>query len=260
MTEIVKYFLPLISPLGVGIALLTVALVLLFWKPKHRSGRILVAAALGVLLLGSLPQIPTALMRSMEYKYPPADIEELNRQKVTTVVVLGAGVLACPERPITSDLSRPSLIRLIEGIRLYRQLNTPDSRLVLCGRGKLDASEAVTMKDLALQLGVVEQDIILENESMDTADQARLLLDMIGEAPFALVTDASHMPRSIKAFSMMGMSPQAAPTSHLTLPGPFGGLSFSLPHSTNILHVERFIYEALGSVRTDAEIRRALAK
>jgi uncharacterized SAM-binding protein YcdF (DUF218 family) len=56
------------------------------------------------------------------------------------------------------------------------------------------------------------EDLILESDSKDTNDQARLIQPIVGDDLFLLVTSATHMPRSIALFKSLGMHPIAAPT------------------------------------------------
>ncbi|MBA7705698.1 hypothetical protein ES703_114534 [subsurface metagenome] len=63
-----------------------------------------------------------------------------------------------------------SLQRLVEGIRLYNLL--PGSRLILSGGTAFgDITSAEVMKQVALEVGVPENDILMEPDSMDTKDE-----------------------------------------------------------------------------------------
>lgn len=267
MTPLIKLLLPLASPIGLTLLGLAAASGLLL-KGKGRwrlLGKLLVPASLLVLFLSSLPVFAVPALRRLEYQYPSIEASELRKAGVDTIVVLGGGVTPVKGRPTTSNLSNPSLTRLIEGIRLYTQIaekNQHHPTLILSGRGKYE-TEASQMALLARDLGVPSEDIELEESSMNTADQARLLKERLGGMPFALVTSASHMPRSMRAFQQMGLNPIAAPTDHCTEPLASKhsiSILLSLPHSNNIKHMERVLYESLARVRTDFEVRRALKK
>ena len=67
------------------------------------------------------------------------------------------------------------------------------------------------MQQVALDQGVARDRIIVETASLDTADQASLLRDCLGQAPFYLVTSARHMPRAMRMFIRSGTQPIAAP-------------------------------------------------
>ena len=68
------------------------------------------------------------------------------------------------------------------------------------------------MKEVALSLGWPPSNILLEEASWDTPDQARFLKNTLRSEPFYLVTSANHMPRSMALFKKLGMQPIPAPT------------------------------------------------
>jgi uncharacterized SAM-binding protein YcdF (DUF218 family) len=126
-------------------------------------------------------------------------------------VVLGGG--SREDKALTPEdrLGDASLKRLLEGVRLSRLL--PQSQLVLSGGDYQGISpDALVMQQVALEHGVARTRIILETASRDTTDQALFLKDRLGQAPFYLVTSASHMTRARRMFIRSGTQPIAAPT------------------------------------------------
>jgi len=69
---------------------------------------------------------------------------------------------------------------------------------------------------LAEELGVPRDAIILEAQSWDTEEEARLLKPILGADRFALVTAACHMPRSVLNFRGKGLNPIPAPADFET--------------------------------------------
>jgi len=259
LTAFVKGLLPVFAPLGIAVILLIAALWFLWRKPDRKIGRVLVAFALVTLLVGSTHVVPVTMLARLEHQYPTADLQQIKAAGIQHVVVLGAGVSPDSKHPITSVLTTPSLTRLIEGIRILHALDN-ETQLVLCGRGPTGRTEASEMMKLAVEIGVSPDQIILEEQSMDTADQAAILSKMLGVKRFVLVTDASHLPRTMEAFQTMGMDPIPAPTTfqtHSDWVTPTVAELFSLPHSNNLSAANRLIYEGLGTVRTRAEIKSA---
>jgi uncharacterized SAM-binding protein YcdF (DUF218 family) len=150
----------------------------------------------------------------LERRYPPvltATSFAPPDAPVRWIVVLGGGGSHSQHLPSPSQLSSTSLARLIEGIRLHRQL--PGSKLVL-SEGNIFESGAVgeVMGKVAEELGVSKDEMVLETQSQDTEGQASLILPIVGNDRFFLVTSASHMPRSIALFKKAGMNPIASPT------------------------------------------------
>ena len=227
----------LFFPLPVVMALLLLGV---FWKKK---GRHVVLAAAVLLCLFSFAPFSQLLLRPLERPHAPVTAAGLNRE-VAWVVVLGGG--ARDEAWLTPEdrLGNEALKRLIEGVRLCRLL--PEAHLVLSGGSFRDRTpEAVLMGDIALGQGISPERIILEADSLDTADQARYLNARIGERPFYLVTSASHMTRALGMFKRLGTNPIAAPTDFRALPGPFQVWDLFLQAGA-LANTERAFYEYLG--------------
>jgi len=99
---------------------------------------------------------------------------------------------------------------VVEGVRLHKAV--PGSKLLLSGGAVFDpVPEAEVMAQIAVLLGVKPQDITLESDSRDTAEEAAIIAKMIGREKFILVTSAAHMPRSMALFRRRGMQPIPAP-------------------------------------------------
>jgi len=147
-----------------------------------------------------------------------------------------------------------SLGRLMEGIRLYNAC--PDCTLILSGGGSgcpADVPDAAfTNYRFAATYGVAPEDIVIERESLDTDDQARILAPLLGQEPFLLVTSASHMPRSmalLKAEGVRGAIPAPADfrTGLYSLYSEAGFTINSLyPNAVALWNSERAVYEYLG--------------
>jgi len=152
-----------------------------------------------------------------------------------------------PTVPITGQFCYEGLVRLIEGIRLYNKC--PGTKLILSG-GKgwnTSFSDAELMRDLAFDLGVAREDMMLETESMSTQDEAELLKPILGNEKFLLVTSASHMPRSMGLFRKMGMNPIAAPTGHLVK--RYRDNISIMPSVSNLKKSQAAFYEMLATLK-----------
>ncbi|MDO9068742.1 MAG: ElyC/SanA/YdcF family protein, partial [Deltaproteobacteria bacterium] len=161
------------------------------------------------------------------------------------VVVLGAGMTSDPQVPLTSQLTEGSAIRTVEGIRIWRQLK--GSKLILSGGAVFNIqSEASGMAGLARQLGVPDSSICLEDKSLDTDDQARLIKEMVKADTMVLVTSAAHMHRSVSLFRKQGMALIPAPTHYLIKDGQKFKPSRLFPNSGGIIAAETLIHEYLG--------------
>jgi uncharacterized SAM-binding protein YcdF (DUF218 family) len=157
---------------------------------------------------------------------------------------LGAGNSGDARYPANEKLSSASLSRLIEGIRIYKQI--PNCKLILSG-GRIFGSQpdSAVMNNVASMLGVKPEDIVVEAGSRDTFNEAVFLKRIIGDKPFILVTSAYHMPRAIALFNQQGMYPIAAPTQLLIKKKTTVFKSF-FPNSTYLVYSDIAIHEYLG--------------
>lgn len=230
----------LLMPMPFSLLLLAVASV--FWWRQRKPMAIVIAgfAVVWVYAL-SLPIISSSLIKPLETQYPAFD----ESQAVDYVVVLGSGHRTSDEIPITSQLTRVALARFLEGVRI-QQLN-PESQLIFTGYAGFDENpHAVMQAKMAQALGYQPEKIILREQARDTREEALSLKELLKDKPFALVTSASHMPRSMYWFQQAGLTPIPAPTAHL---GLYGNDLFSptfVPKGAALHASERAIYEYVG--------------
>jgi uncharacterized SAM-binding protein YcdF (DUF218 family) len=241
-----KIVSPLLFPVPVICELLMVGLVLLWFTRRQKAGRILVTAGTILLLvLGSAP-LPTIFLRALEQRYHPVAPASLQaaageRGGVNYIVVLGSGYSPDPSVDLNSHLSQDAIVRLLEGVQLCRQVES--CRLVLSGG---PPAAAQTMNKIASSMGIKEQDIILEEHSRNTEEEARYVKPIVGAKPFLLVTSASHMLRAMGLFRKLGMQPIASPTDYLAKKGvPFSPEQY-YPGIGGLSETERTVYEYLG--------------
>jgi uncharacterized SAM-binding protein YcdF (DUF218 family) len=177
----------------------------------------LVASGLTCLTAASLPVTGLALIHTLEARAGSyADPAALSAKGVRFVVVLSGGFNEGDLRPI--DRIGSSAIRLVEGIRLWRGI--PGCKLVVTG-GRIpglseDMSIARALAEVSMELAVPKEALILEDRSWTTEDQAEFIKPIVGKEPFALVTSAYHMPRSVMLCRLKGLDPLPAPVDFTT--------------------------------------------
>lgn len=178
----------------------------------------------------------------VEAKIPPVLTVD---QNIHFVVVLGGGH-ARGDAPANDLLSSASLSRFMEGLRLYRMLSK--AQLILSG-GAYDTiqSEAEHMAELASWCGVAPADIRLERDSINTAEQAVALQTMLKDAPFYLVTSASHMPRALALFQALHMNAIPAPTDFTYYWQDERWEKTVFPNAKNMVYLSIAWRELLGS-------------
>lgn len=234
-------------PMPVLLAVSLTGVVLMWFTARQRSGKFCVTVGmLGIALLSFKP-LPEYFLGELEGAYRPYGLNGQTPRgqdaRVRFVVVLAGGHTYDPSMPITSQLSDSSVIRLVEGIRIYR--SHPGSKLVVDGWGRV-VPTARLLSQLAVELGVPREDIIVEPRPKDTKDEARLLKAIVGDAPFVLVTAASHMARAMAMFRKQGLHPLPAPTAHRVLEDREHRLGEFFPGGESIRKAETVVYEYMG--------------
>ena len=239
-----KIVTPFFLPVSVCVEVLLLGLILLWFTRLQKTGKVIVTIGFIILTGLSYGPVSEALLRPLEYKYPPL-LNSDHLTEVKWVVVLGGGHVSNPKIPVTSRISSSALYRLVEGIRHYRQ--RPGRKLILTGGVIFDpVSHAEVLSEVAQAIGVNKQDIVLEQHSMDTKDEALYVKALVGKGRFILVTSAAHMPRSMALFRNQGMDPIPAPTGYIVKEGRGLGPGIFFPGAGELLDTERAVYEYLG--------------
>ncbi len=91
--------------------------------------------------------------------------------------------------------------RTEEGIKLWREAWAP--RLIFAGAAKEGVSNAQVMKRLALAAGVPEEAILIEEQSQNTTENARLVALLLRReriSSIILITSPYHQRRAYTAF------------------------------------------------------------
>ncbi len=234
----------MLFPVG-QVLLLWLAGALLWWRrPGRRLGPLLMLLAGAWLLVLSLPVTGNWMVHRLELlNYGYASPAQLVRQEAAYIVVLSGGT-SQGQLSRADRLSPGSLKRLLEGVRLWRQV--PGAKLVLTGGAFFGGvSEGRALADLAKSLGVPPEDMILETGSWDTDDQARWLRAHLAGQPSALVTSATHMPRALAILRAYGLDPLPAPADFRTKGARLTFYSF-IPQAGGLQASEDAIYEYLG--------------
>lgn len=227
--------------------LLGIAAWLFHWRNRPKTARWLGGAAVLWLVMVTTGPVPNLLVASLEDQYVPlADIRAQSLDSGTYIIVLGAGHTSNPQLPIAQQLSEPTMIRLLEGIRVHQLV--PGSTLVTSGPiGKQIVSQAAVVRQAALLLGVAPENIDTLSQTSNTRDEALHFRKKFGDSrQVVVVTDAVHIPRAMRWFQKMGLVPIAAPTNY-RLKEERSKLSIGLiPDSSHLQKMEEAVHEYLG--------------
>lgn len=201
-----------LMPLPIGVLFIILAFILLHLHKIKRTKQMLIVS-IAWLFLFSYSPVSNLLLHSIESDHPTLHTAPKDTKYI---YVLGGGHHTDESLPITSQVVETSVVRLNEGIRLYRQLHKKAKIIVSGYHGLYDTTEhAVLQQKLALSLGVDKEDIILFLGTKDTQEEAKAGKKLLTGKAFILVTSASHMTRALKFFTHEGLDPIPAPTNHL---------------------------------------------
>ena len=127
--------------------------------------------------------------------------QSIESKKTDVIVVLGAAVWA-GGRP-SPTLRR----RILHAIELLKKGHS-DVLILTGGIGKNPPSEAKVMKRIAIEKGVSENQIIVEESAKSTIDSAYAcskIIRMNGWSSALIVTDRYHVLRSVFLFRQFGI-------------------------------------------------------
>lgn len=190
--------------------------ILAVWLKHKKSTLYIFFIAIGIILflVSSTNYIPKRLVASIEKAYDPIELQGMDRSKTYYIHVLGSGASNDSRLPPSMNLSEATLLRLVEGIRIYRSLER--SVLVTsAGNTKGLKSQAEISKESALSLGVKKEDIEMLVTPTTTLEEAIAFKTHFGtDKNLIVITSAVHMPRAIEIFTDQGLNPIPAPSNY----------------------------------------------
>ena len=153
----------------------------------------------------STPIFSNFIMKIVEGEYKYQKLENLD--KVDAIVILG-GMLKIYEFENNYTVEWEDPDRFFKGIELYNSFKS--DKIVFTG-GKspfnmITVSEGSVLKNYALKYGVLEEDIIVTKEVLNTYDESLAVSEVLGEnKTVILVTSAFHMKRAKLLFEQQGV-------------------------------------------------------
>ena len=226
------------------------ALGLALVRKHRRTGVAISAVGLALLAVLATPMVGHSLVASLESGLQPITVAQVRGSGAGAIVILGSGRRFAPEFD-GQTVSDGALGRMRYGARLARETQLPV--LVTGGKpGGGSHSEADLMAE------ALEQDFGVkvrwrETESINTIENARfsskILVDA-GVKRVVLVTEASHMQRSIARFQAAGLEVVPAPTA-FHIRSAYTPIDL-LPTAGGLFYSSRALHEWLGMVVTRA--------
>jgi uncharacterized SAM-binding protein YcdF (DUF218 family) len=250
VTELLRHVVDVLATPLVAALLLSIAAAMPWFRGQRRlAGAMWLIAGL-IVYVFSLAPVGDALLAPLERTYRWSGAGAAPLPAVRYVVVLGSAYAPrAGVSPVAAE-DREGLMRIVEGVRAVRRL--PGARLVVSG-GALPGHESVAhgYAELARDLGVEETSLIVLDQSLNTAAEARSIAAAIGSEPFLLVTSASHMRRAMRLMARTRAKAIPLPTAQQTGDPCEPRWACLVPSPAGLSKTQLAIHEYLGLAALD---------
>jgi uncharacterized SAM-binding protein YcdF (DUF218 family) len=202
------YFSQFLSFLAMPLTLVLLLLVIaIIFTPKSRGRKIL---GIGVLILVFFSNPFLSNLALLAWEPPYKSFEEIPNREIGIVLT---GVTNLNKTTTDRTFFGKGADRITQALQLYR-MGKIKKILITGGQGLNPTnpySEAELLKRFLVMTGMPETDILIEEKSVNTRENAvftKEFLEKNGIATdqeFVLITSAFHMPRSKKCFDKVGL-------------------------------------------------------
>lgn len=214
MFAIKKLITAFLIPPGIFVSIF---LILAFLNRRSKKQAILLLSVSILVWASSIEPTAHLLMKGVEMPLKPE--VALNGD---VIVVLGGGLKeGVSDLTGQGALTSEAMVRLVYAYRLWKRSNLP---IIVSGgevfRGK--GVEALVLKRFLQDMGVPEEQIMVEQKSRDTYENLRLvkeICDVKGYKKPIVVTSAYHMKRTVIISKKFAMDILPFPCGHKTWEG-----------------------------------------
>jgi uncharacterized SAM-binding protein YcdF (DUF218 family) len=189
------------------------------WTRCKAWGLRLMLSGTALLFVLGLSPIGGALILPLEERFPRPALDDA--ETFAGIIVLGGAEDARVGAARNVSAVNEAAERLSETVTLARRF--PQARIVFTGGSAAlltaKAPEADAARRFFEDLGVEPGRVVLESQSRNTHENARLTFDLLRPKPgetWLLVTSAFHMPRAVGTFRKAGFNVRAFPVDYRT--------------------------------------------
>jgi uncharacterized SAM-binding protein YcdF (DUF218 family) len=237
----------LLQPLAIFLIWMGVVVGWLWYRRRETPKCLLVVTIPYVLLfLFSMPAVAYVLRGSLEWRYPALS----QRPPDTDAIVVLSGGFYPADGPRTQpELDEETQGRCLCALELYRQ--GKPCPILMSGGPSSDPTwptYAEVMRDFIIRLGANPADILVENQSRTTYENAvesRLLLEKNHLRKSVLVTSSYHLPRAVACFRKQGIEVIPCGCQYRATPEDKSRYGF-VPNSTALEESRRAWHEWIG--------------
>jgi uncharacterized SAM-binding protein YcdF (DUF218 family) len=231
---------------------LTIVLILILSGtifPKRKWGKKLLWAGVGLLLFFTNPFLSNLALLAWEPDFK--SFEELETREIGIVLT---GVTNLSKTAYDRTFFNKGADRITHALQLYRMGKI--KKILITGGTGLNPvnslSEAEVLKRFLLMTGVPESDILIEDQSKNTAQNAqftRNFLEKNGistDQEFVLVTSAFHMKRAKGCFDKVGLKTVTFPVDYYSHEVKYDIPALFFPDSDSISYWHKLVKEWIG--------------
>jgi uncharacterized SAM-binding protein YcdF (DUF218 family) len=243
---IYRFIVTLLQPFPL-LYLLTLVCLVRLWRKRRTDNRNIGYTLAAFLLLGiiSLPAVGYFALGTLEWRYPP---QSDSPGDAGVIVVLAGYVRPASETVPADELGSDTLQRCLHAAKLYKA--KPRPILVSGGKnGPTGPTLAQSMRDFLAGQGVKKEDLLTEEESGTTYENAKFSGEILSKRGFnrmVLVTSAFHMARSERCFRALGFQVVTSPCDYHSVRAVWTPCDFLLPNPHSAVGVEMALHEWLG--------------
>lgn len=196
-------------------------------------------------LIVSTKALPAKLVIDYEAKTPICNPNKLEKHETYYLHVLGSGYSLDAKLPPTSQLSKNTLARLIEAMRLSKTLL--NYKIVSSGYSRLGLeSQAAVVKRAAIALGVPTENCEILPTPTNTSEEVIAFVTKFGTTKNVIVvSDAMHLPRALMLYKKAGVIAIGAPTNFLAKQGANDANNVSFPSMSSVNLMNSYLIERL---------------
>jgi uncharacterized SAM-binding protein YcdF (DUF218 family) len=232
----------LLSPLTWAITLVALAAPWRLSRPKKpKRQRILLGAAVGVLVVFSYAPVPNALVALLESSAKDTTTKD---EPYDAIVLLGGMIEDASSGGVEYNERIERLLVTYDWLREDR------AKVAILSGGPVREGglvEAEQLRDQLVKWGIDPARLIVEGRSLNTRENALYSAEIVKErglSRLVIVTSAFHMKRSLGCFRAVGLEPDTLPVDYGT--ARWGSVFLSLPRSQHFDASTRAIRELFG--------------
>jgi uncharacterized SAM-binding protein YcdF (DUF218 family) len=220
----------------------------LFTRHEKRRKKALIIATV-LLLFFTNPFLSNEAW--LAWEKPPTPIHKL--QQYDAAIIL-TGITNQDKTPQDRVYTRRGADRVLNPLQLYKE-GYVKKFIISGGSGSLtekESTEASLLKQLLLYSGVPEADIITEEKSRNTHENAQFTKEVLQHhselKKLLLVTSAFHMRRAFACFKKEGINTDAFSTDFYTTDRSFTFEQLFIPQEVYLYNWQKLFHEIIGFI------------